>query len=415
MTGVIDTMGPWRVRLLAVAVLGVVAVGCGSGPAAMRALRLRPAMPATPAPLSGDVLARAAATGELIARHLPRLEYHGGAFIRRPRVVTITFSDDDPSLVRHVERFGGAVTRTSWWRSVTADYCVESRGCIGAGRDARAVRLDEVLPDELHAVDLTTRVARHAEAGTLGAIDDETTLLVYLPPRVRLHDAFVPRYCGQGPHAFHRPLRLSTGRAAIAVMPRCGDAAALTGTASHELLEMVTNPDTADRGFAFLRGGATSGFTAAGVEPADPCGIATVDNTLVVEGFVVRRAWSNRAARAGHDPCTPAVRTRPYLALVPQTAGTLLRHDGDRELIPMTAAADRPTAAWSVAVTAVENSAGASPCVDAALDTDTVEAGQTVVLTLTRRAGTAPGRCLVRVISSQHGMASAWPVVVVFD
>lgn len=411
MTGVIDTMGPWRVRLLAVAVLGVVAVGCGSGPAAMRTLRLRPAMPATPAPLSGDVLARAAATGELIARHLPRLEYHGGAFIRRPRVVTITFADDDPSLVRHVERFGGAVTRTSWWRSVTADYCVESRGCVGAGRDGRAVRLGDVLPDDLHAVALTARVARHAEAGTLGAIDDETTLLVYLPPRVRLHDAFVPRYCGDGPHAFHRPLRLSTGRAAIAVMPRCGDAAALTGTASHELLEMVTNPDTADRGFAFLRGAAASGFTAAGVEPADPCGLAAVDNTVVADGFVVRRAWSNRAAQRGHDPCAPTSRARPFVALVPREPGVRLRREDSTVAIALTAAADRAVPAWSVRAAGV-GADDAPGCVDASLDATTVDAGQAVTLTLSRRPHSAPGLCVVRLLSTLHGRTSAWPLAV---
>lgn len=402
-------------RLRSVRVLGATAVvamaaACASAPP-MRALGMRPEMPATPAPLAGEALARAVRNGDLIARHLPRLEYHGGAFIRRPRVVTITFADDDPSLVRHVERFGAAVARTSWWRSVTADYCVESRGCIGSGRDAWAVRLDERLPDDLHAVDLVARVARRAEAGDLGATDAETTLLVYLPPRVRLHDAFVPRYCGKGPHAFHRPLRLATGRAAIAVMPRCGDAAALTGTASHELLEMVTNPDTADRGFAFLRSGATAGFTAAGLEPADPCGLVAADNTLTVDGFVVRRAWSNRAARRGHDPCAPASRRQAFVALVPREPGVRLRRADARVTIVLTAAADRPVGAWSVRAAGVGPD-DAPTCVEAVLDATTVGTGETVSLTLTRRPDHASGGCVVRLLSTLHGRTSAWPVSV---
>lgn len=386
------------------------AAACASAPP-MRALGLRPEMPATPAPLVGEALARAARNGDLIARHLPRLEYHGGPFIRRPRVVTITFADDDPSLVRHVERFGAAVARTSWWRSVTADYCVESRGCIGTGRDARAVRLDDALPEDLHAVDLTARVARHADAGDFGALDDETALLVYLPPRVRLHDAFVPRYCGEGPHAFHRPLRLATGRAAVAVMPRCGDAAALTGTASHELLEMVTNPDTADRGFAFLRSGVTAGFTAAGLEPADPCGLVATDDTLVADGFAVRRAWSNRAARRGHDPCAPTSRRRPFVALVPREPGVRLRRGDAPVAIALTAAADRPVSPWLVRVAGV-GSGDAPTCVDAVLDATTVGTGQTVSLTLTRRPDSASGLCVVRLLSTLHGRTSAWPVSV---
>jgi hypothetical protein len=80
-------------------------------------------------------------------------------------------------------------------------------------------------------------------------------------------------------------------------MPRCSGEAELTAAASHEIVEATTNPDPARRGFAFVQSSLNLGFTAAGVEPADPCGLITMDRHWMSEsGFTVQRAWSNRAA-----------------------------------------------------------------------------------------------------------------------
>src|SRR4029453_147017 len=77
------------------------------------------------------------------------------------------------------------------------------------------------------------------------------------------------------------------------------------------------NPDPARRGFAFERSSESLGFTYSGVEPVDPCGLITMDaNRTVPGGFPLQRAWSNRAAAAGHNPCVPAP-DGPYLALIP--------------------------------------------------------------------------------------------------
>ncbi|MEO5820528.1 MAG: hypothetical protein ABIT71_08475 [Vicinamibacteraceae bacterium] len=97
-------------------------------------------------------------------------------------------------------------------------------------------------------------------------------------------------------------LRLEHGSVPFAVLPRCGSEAELTATASHEILEAATNPDPARRGFAFRRTSTNLGFTAAGVEPVDPCGIVTMDRHRTEEnGFVLQRAWSNPAASRGEN------------------------------------------------------------------------------------------------------------------
>ena len=116
-------------------------------------------------------------------------------------------------------------------------------------------------------------------------------------------------------------LRLEHANVAFAVLPRCGGEAELTATASHEILEAATNPDPARRGFAFRQSSENRGFTAAGVEPVDPCGIVTMDRHRTQEnGFLLQRAWSNRAALRGRNPCVPAPADQPYVALLPTNA-----------------------------------------------------------------------------------------------
>jgi hypothetical protein len=44
------------------------------------------------------------------------------------------------------------------------------------------------------------------------------------------------------------------------------------------------------------------------------------DHRTLESGFVVQRAWSNRSASLGRDPCVPAQAGQSYIALVPRQA-----------------------------------------------------------------------------------------------
>ena len=175
-----------------------------------------------------------ASNADLIAQRLPRVEYRGGPFVRHVRIVTITFAADDAAVVKRLEQFGQTIARTSWWRAVTEGYCATEKDCIGEGRPGRSVRLAERLPAHVHAVEISALLRKEARAGRLGALDADTVLLVYLPRGVSLKDAYVPGYCGDGPLAYHQALRLDDMSVGHAVMPRCSDEAAVTGSASHE-------------------------------------------------------------------------------------------------------------------------------------------------------------------------------------
>ncbi len=351
----------------------------------------------------------------LLAKRLPRIVHRGGPFLRRPRIVSVTFGEDDPRLVARLERFGEVILDSSWWTDSVDGLCATGGDCIGRGRPGVAVRLDAALPARLHAVDLAALLRREAGAGRFGTLDPESLLLVYLPAGVELYDADAERYCGAGPRAYHRPLRWEGRVNAYAVVPRCGDEAALTATASHELVEMATNPDTSRRGFALAPESATVAFSAAGVEPVDLCGLLTRDtHRSTASGFAVQRAWSNRAAARGGDPCAPSGEDAAYVALVPREPGVRLRAVGERARLTLEAVADRLTADWQVAVVDLgAGSDGASP-VRVTLDRSSVRAGESVELTLELLDRPPADSIVLGLLSTSGDRTRLWPLRVSF-
>lgn len=357
-----------------------------------------------------------AVDGGLVAEKLPRIGYRGGPFLRNPRIVTITSTRDDPAIVARVERFGSAITHTPWWRTVVDSYCKKPDDCVGEGRASAEVHVLEAFGKETTVVDVADFLAREAKARHLGDLDGDTLLVFYLPAGVGLRDADV-RYCGtegvRGPRATHRVLTLGARRIPYAVLPRCGDDATLTSTASHEILEATTNPDPASRGFAFEQGSANLSFIMAGAEAVDPCGLVTVDGHWTFEsGFAVQRAWSNRAAAGGHDPCVPAAADRPYLALVPRQPVARLVAVGDTLSIPLDAVADRAVDGWTISAFDLDGEREHTTYVEAKLDRAHVEAGESALVTLSLKQRHPSGTSVVGLVSTRGVHSSMWPLAV---
>ena len=364
-----------------------------------------PAHDAAPAPPD-------APDGGLLARKLPRIEYRGGPFLRHPKLVTITFAHDDPKLVLRLEQFGSAITRSNWWRMVSEGYCGKPGDCVGDGSAAHPVHLDETLPAEVRDSELDALLLRTAKAGRLGPIEPNTLWLVYLPKGVSLADA-TTRYCAGRARAFHRSLEVAGARVAYAVLPRCGDEAELTGSASHEILEATTNSFPAQHGFSFTTGSALSGFTAAGLEPVDPCGLITMDGHWTTEsGFVVHRAWSNREAALAHDPCVPSRPDRPYVLLVPREPTVRLAHEADTVTVVLDASTAGPSKTWAISGFDLSGYQDHETYVELALDKPTVTAGESVTLSIKARKKNPAQREIVALVSTLGVHSDMWPLLV---
>ena len=364
----------------------------------------------TNAPDAGN---RVATVDPTIAEQLPRIEYLGGPFMRHPRIVTLTFSGDDPQMVAMLERFGASVTGGRWWRQVTDGYCATPIDCVGAGVPALAVRLNNAVPQRLTEADAEDLLAATARDEAWGQVGDEDLLLAYLPEGAQLVDPTRHPYCGRGLHAFHRTLDVDGRQIAYAVVPRCGPLDALTTTASQEVLEATTNPDPHHPGFAFQRTATNAGFTFSGAEPVDICGLLTrTARAMREQGFRLQRAYSNRAAAAGHDPCVPAPGDEPYLALIPAVPILRLAKPGQRATIPLTGASDRPTPGWRVAAIDLDAAHGLPDCVEASLNKAHVTEGAVVSLTVILRRRSPRDLCVVGLVSRLGKAENLWPLAV---
>jgi hypothetical protein len=368
------------------------------------------------AALAGCVCDRAgsadAAGGGLLARKLPRIAYRGGPFVRNPQLVTITFANDDPRLVSRLEEFGRVIARSDWWHAVTDGYCSRPGACIGDGRAGPPVHLDEALPTDVRAVDIEALLRREAKTGRLGPIDESALWLVYLPAGINLSDE-TTRYCTGKARAFHRSLDLDGVRVAFAVLPRCGNEGELTGSASHEILEATTNPFPAARGFAFPTGSEPSGFSAAGLEPVDPCGLVTMDAHRTIEsGFVVHRAWSNRAAALGRDPCVPSPSDEPYVMVVPRQPAVRLARVGETVTVDFDATTTGNANTWSVSAFDLSGYLDDERYVEVVLDRRTIAAGQHTKLSITARKNNSAQRAIVAVVSTLGSHSHMWPLLV---
>lgn len=181
------------------------------------------------------------------------------------------------------------------------------------------------------------------------------------------------------------------------------------------MLEVATNPDPARRGFVFKQASETLGFTAAGIEPVDPCGIITgsTHRAVVESGFAVQRAWSNRAASQGRDPCVPSPAERPYLALVPRQPTVRLAKAGASIAIQVEAVADRPAPQWTVTAVDLTGTQEGQRYVDLALDATTVTAGHKATLTIAVRKRHPRELCIVGLVSTLGDATHLWPLAVV--
>lgn len=350
------------------------------------------------------------ADGGIIAAKLPRVGHRGGPFVRNPRIMTVTFSGDDPNLVTRLEQFGDSITRTAWWRAAVDDYCVGT-DCIGEGRGAQA-RLDRKLAPSTSVGEVMKVLREAAEGRLLGSVDPSTLLIAYLPPGVELYEGST-KYCEPGPRALHRSFEVGGKPTPFAIVPRCGEESEVTATASHEILEATTNPDPSRPGFAFAPGSAAAGFTSSGKEPVDPCGVLTMDEHRAFEGgFVLQRAWSNREASLGRNPCVPTRPGRPYIALVAKTPAVRLAAVGDTATVELEAAADKQVPRWAVSTIDLTGFQNKTTYVEATLDKHTVAAGETATLTIVLKAVAPKQLAVVGIVSSLGTYSHLWPVAV---
>lgn len=368
----------------------------------------------------------------------------GGEVVGHARVVPVFFpgQPDSAALTDFFTKYLGS----SVWEQATTQYGV------GAATAASAVQPTDALPSSMSTDDLNAWLTSELDGthAVWGPTDPATVAssvyVLFVPPSTTLlapgndaSDGYAPSLCGGRPwdptgwHWQTTPTSApgTTGGAGppivyavVGACPTPGVAPldGLTGTLSHELVEVTTDPLfltapaywTVDQAHAFwveLTGGG---------ELADLC---VQEQTPFIRppeiGYLVQRTWSNAAASAGHAPCIPAIAAAyfdvqadapdwlldPYVGEV--VKGVAIPA-GQSRTIDVRLFSDAPTAAWQVRAIDPSASQGGPPLLDLSLDHGSGQNGDVLHLTIRPLFDEVGVTALYELDSTQQGTTEAW-------
>jgi hypothetical protein len=317
----------------ALAIFGVLAVGCGSSNSA--APGKDGSSEGSTESGSHDVHAGDAGSDAEVnpdvypAPHhpLPQVNDLGGTVLVNPVIVTVTFNDGpdggpDP-LASTFEAFGDTIVTSPWWHTVLSSYGVMQ------GTSGLHVRLPDTVSNQtVSDAQVQQLVQEQVAAGTFPMPSNSTLYALYFPASTTISDPQLGTSCVQFAGYHDDTVVTADGGAisspAYAVINRCpqGQSALqllqeTTTTASHEFAEASSDPspeqDTAyyltdnDAWVAYGGLGYGNGLMGVGGEIADLCSSPTIApySGAQAGGFTVQRIWSNGAAAMSQAPCQP--------------------------------------------------------------------------------------------------------------
>jgi hypothetical protein len=258
------------------------------------------------------------------APEMAKVVSKGGALLTAPKIVTVTWMGD-PNAATY-EAFGDAIGTSDFWKALS-EYGI---GPATSGA-LRHMRIPETPPTSISSADLDTYIATKvsgAPASGWPVNDANTVYLVYLPQQTVI-DASDPTAGCDAEQGFHDETAMGAQQHIVygVVIQQCqaGDAmlvAAETQTASHELVEAVTDPHTqSDLAYVAFDADhyAFDQWMQQQDEVADAC--ENYDNRDIYEQttalpYSIQRFWSGTSAAAGHNPCVPHP-LEPYYNVTP--------------------------------------------------------------------------------------------------
>jgi hypothetical protein len=268
------------------------------------------------------------------ALDVPQVVSGGGPTLATPKVLPIFYPGYD--LQAGVVDFVSTVGATDYWKANTTEYGV------GALVASTAIILTDTPPTTIDDSAIQTWLASMLDGthADFGQPDPNTIYTIFYPSTTTITDGSGGGPGGGGAASscqdfggYHNDitLTLATGTIdiAYAVVPECGSFGdlqgidAVTGAASHELLEASTDPYPQDNpAYSDVDNDhLVWEFVLGGGEIGDMCAqFPTSFYTPTGYNHVVQRSWSNVSAMAGHDPCVPALTDEIYFNSMPVLA-----------------------------------------------------------------------------------------------
>jgi hypothetical protein len=328
-----------------------------------------------------------------------RMATAGAPTLAAPRIVPVVFSGEAQGAL--ISDFTARLTTSSSW-SALAQYGV------GSGSAAPIVTLTDSAPATWAGTDLAAWVGAKIDASTLPAPDANTVYAIFLPAGTsvsyQLNTFLAPtRTSCVDFDAYHDEAPLASGATApFVVIPHCASFGGLSGAdevtaaASGQIANAALDPFPinfpayGDVPFE----GSELGIEY-GAEVASLCASSATPHARAADiGYTLSRFWSNTAASASHDPCSPST-SDPYFNVAPVVDGTatslfyaygrgLSVEPGQQKTIALDLYSDAPTLPWELSVKTVP----ATGNVQVALDQCRGKNGDVVHLTVSRKPNT---------------------------
>ncbi|MBK8254908.1 MAG: hypothetical protein IPK82_19890 [Polyangiaceae bacterium] len=328
----------------------------------------------------------------------PVIDGDPAAIIAKPKLVTITFSDD--ANTEQLQAVGDAIGTSDWLKAVGTDYGVTE------GTHLAKVVLPEPAPLQATDPEVLDLVDQYIQSGLVPAPAADIMYMIYVPAQTDLDDGWGYHVCTDY-LGYHYQAQVSSGLMTYAFVGDCGGGLEeITATFAHEYIETATDPDV-ENGYYLRLKPSDTWYVLDGLENADLCDYA---DYVTEGGFTYQRVWSNKAAaEAVTSPCAPIDPNETFFNVY-----------SDPATIPSLAVGESATftlTGWS-----------AGPVDDWKLDYDgayfgefepevefsglTMNNGQSVTIKLTVPAGTPKGRLGTAMVYSGPGYGRFWPVTV---
>jgi len=369
---------------------------------------------------------------------IPLVDYNGGRVLGNPEIVTVSFTgDDNPTLIDRVQQLDDIITTTTWWNDVSSEYCDSTNTCIGVGSSGGHVVIP--TPPASSYTDSSTggpssikdfiaaNVAPPSDAGVdaassggvasiLPAPDTNTLYVIYFPSNVSI--TLDGQTSCNSFDAYHNTTILPDVNGIpqtvpYAIIPRCGTKESTTTiSASHEIIEATTDPDIGVGSVGYYMTNNTL-WPIAGGEVGDLCeGFGSNGISWVEATFTLQRSWSNKSAKASHDPCVPIPSGEVYFNAAPRESKIVLPTVGSSAVVDIDVFSDAPYPPWTLnAVDFAAFQAGMS-ALSFSFDKATVQNGDYVQLTVTTTMALPGGQDEFVIVSTDaNNNRHSWPVL----
>ncbi|MFO0759317.1 MAG: hypothetical protein U0359_22685 [Byssovorax sp.] len=365
----------------------------------------------------------------------PTVVSFGGPVLHAPVFVPVFFQNDDADIKTKLKDFDAKIGATEYWKATTSEYGV------GAGTATAPLELMEDAPNLLSDGDIQTWLTGklNADDMTFGPAPADVIYVLHYPSTTTITDgsgAGSAKSCVDF-GGYHSNVALDANHGgknvAYAVIPRCSNFGGLTGVdavtgpISHELVEAATDPyPMVNPAYAQIDNNHIFWMRLiGGGETGDMC--AQFDSSFTtfpeLPDYVVQRSWSNKAAKAGHDPCQPAPAGEVYFNSVPVLKDTVKANIfgqtvnvkgvtipvGSTKVVDIQLFSDGDTGGpWDVQVDDLATLFGGQPHLDISLDASSGQNGQTLHATITVNSAGKSNTESFLVRSKLNGRQTVW-------